>query len=81
MWKTFIKGLSCIFLLVPMIAYADESYEATITCPQGSGMSGNRTHYIRAKSDLDAMNQANKILNGDSIYKNRGCFIKEVIKK
>ena len=80
MWKTLIKALSCIFLLVPIIAYADDAYEVTISCPQGSGMAGNRTHYVHAKSDLDAMNQANKILNGDSIYKNKGCLVKEVKK-
>jgi hypothetical protein len=62
------------------IVFARQSYTVTIVCPQGSGMAGNRMHFISADSDLDAMNQANKILIEHSIYKNKGCVVKEVRK-
>ena len=75
-----IKKLLFALLVLPVVAYADDSYTVTISCPQGSGMAGNRMHYVHAKSDLDALNQANKILTEQSIYKNKGCSVKEVKK-
>ena len=62
------------------IVFARQSYTVTIVCPQGSGMAGNLNHSVYADSDLDAMNQANKILMEQSKYKNKGCAVKEVRK-
>lgn len=79
-----MKKLTYIFLFALIsyssIVFARQSYTVTIACPQGSGMAGNRIQMISADSDLDAMNQANKILIEGSIYKNKGCVVKEVRK-
>jgi hypothetical protein len=79
-----MKKLTYIFLFALIgyssIIFARQFYTVTIVCPQGSGMAGNRIHSISADSDLDAMNQANKILMEQSIYKNKGCAVKEVRK-
>jgi uncharacterized protein YcbX len=75
-----IKKFAYIFLLFPIVAYAGESYRVTILCPSGSGMAGDRVYYVNAKSDLDATKQANKILIEQSVYKNKGCSVKEITK-
>ena len=76
-----INKLAGILLLVlisqSVIVFADEFYTVSIICPNKPGY-GTDSVSIHAKSDLDAMNEANKILLDNSKYKGKGCLVKEV---
>lgn len=52
-----------------------KSYEVRIQC--GNSSSGS-TEYFSANSDLEAENEARRILNNNTGYKGRGCQITEM---
>jgi hypothetical protein len=51
------------------------SYEVRIQC---GGSSSGSTHYFSASSDLEAENEARRILNNNTGYKGKSCQITEI---
>ena len=80
--NTGYKGRNCQLLELTSDAsrsqnqqLTSKSYEVRIQCGRRSAAS---TEYFSANSDLEAENEARRILNNNSSYRGRGCEITEI---
>ena len=80
--NTGYKGRNCRLLELTSDARRSQdqqpiskSYEVRIQCGRTSA---GGTEYFSANSDLDAENEARRILNNNSGYRGRGCEITEI---
>lgn len=53
-----------------------KSYEVRIQC--GSSSSSGSTQYFSADSDLEAENEARRILNNNTAFRGKGCQVTEI---
>lgn len=60
------------------IAYA-ATYEVRIKCPQNPNVTDSK--YISANSDLEAQNEAARILENNTAYRGKGCRIVSIEKR
>ena len=76
--KSSTAGIVLLLAIVSTTAHA-ASYEVRIKCPQNPNITESR--YINANSDLEALNEANRILESNTSYQGKGCRIISVEKK
>ena len=80
--NTGYRGKSCRLIELtsnaPQKQQASTSYEVKIKCRNSSGQN---TEFFSANSDLDAENEARRILNSNSGYSGKGCQITEITRR
>ena len=71
------KGCKLIELTsdAPQNRSSSNSYEVRIQC---GGSSSGSTHYFSASSDLEAENEARRILNNNTGYRGKSCQVTEL---
>jgi hypothetical protein len=66
------------FMAACTVAYA-ATYEVRIKCPQNPNVTESK--YISANSDLEAQNEAMRILENNTAYRGKGCRIVSIEKR
>jgi hypothetical protein len=68
-----IAALSAVSLSSDVLA--SETYEVRVQCPDSNGY---ETVYVHADDDMDATNQAQKLMLTRTDYKRKKCFVIEI---
>ena len=77
--KVFVVVAVAVLAFQVTAAYARSGYEAKIKCASSKSLTFSEHFY--ADDDLEAMSIAQKKLDQNTAYRNKGCAIVEIVRR